>query len=365
MPKQYVRPASGPASGIGAPGRSGSTRWLPSWPWLVALALLAVLSLLPYPYAPSGDFEVLPSQRADVRALAGGDVREVLAKEGDRVTAGQAIARLDDTAARAKVAAAEAETARLRADLALARKGAKAEEIEVARQRVATARSAANLAAQQAARVTSAYKGKSVTAQEYERAIGAADVARQQLVEAQSALGLISSPAQNERLKALEADVRRAEADLSFRQQELAWATVTTPIAGQIVASRLQYARGNFLNRGELLAVVEDSGELLAEIRMPEAVMSDIRVDARARARPWAFPGVSFEGTVTAISPVAEEGQYGRVVRVQMVVSDPEQRLKTGMTGNAKVSAGTHPAIVVFTRALLRFFRVEVWSWLP
>ena len=63
----------------------------------------------------------------------------------------------------------EAELARIESELALLRKGARSEEIEVARQRVATAKVAVDNATTQARRITQAYKGNSVTPQEYDR----------------------------------------------------------------------------------------------------------------------------------------------------------------------------------------------------
>ncbi|MGQ0620905.1 MAG: HlyD family secretion protein [Panacagrimonas sp.] len=360
MQKQYVR-----SSVQDSHSARSKKSWIPSLPWLIALAVLVAACLIPYPYAPSGSFEVLPQNRADVRALLAGDVREVLVKEGDMVKAGQPIAKLDDAAQRAKVAAAEAELARFQADLALAKKGARREEIDVARQRVATARSSSDLATAQAQRIEQAYKGKSVTPQEYDRARGAADVARQQLIEAQRGLELVSSPAQTERIAALQAEVRRVEADLNYQRKELEYTTIVAPIDGRIVSAQLQFARGNFLDRGELLATVEDTTERLAEIRMPESAISEVKIDAAASAKPWAFPGTSFKGSVKSIAPAAEDGDYGKVVRVQMAVSDPDHQLKTGMTGNAKVDAGWHLAIIVFTRAIARFLFVEVWSWIP
>lgn len=66
-----------------------------------------------------------------------------------------------------------------------------------------------------------------------------------------------------------------------------------------------------------------------------------------------------------AIAPAADTATYGQVVRVQLTISDPEGRLKSGMTGSAKIEGARYPAVYVFTRALWRFFMVEVWSWLP
>lgn len=359
MVKQYTRVTADNRAG------TGKAPWRPSRNLLIALGVLAVLCVIPYPYEPSGDFEVLPRNRADVRALAPGDIREVLVKEGDTVKAGQAIAKLDDAAQHARVAASEAELAGLQADLALAKKGARDEEIAVSRQRVATARAAARVADAAYKRIATAYKGKGVTPQEYERAKGAADVAKQQLLEAERSLALVSSPVQEERIAVIESNIKRVEAELAYAQQDLAYSTITAPIDGRIVSSKLQFARGQYFARGDLLATIEDTGELIGEIRMPEESIGGIAVDAATSVKPWAYPGTSFEGHVKSIAPAAEDGDYGKIVRVQVVIADPENKLKTGMTGNAKVDAGWHLSVVVFTRAIARFLFVEIWSWIP
>lgn len=331
----------------------------------ITLAVLAVLAVVPYRYHPSGDFVVLPGERADVRALTAGDVRQVLVKEGDTVKAGQVIARLADDEARAAVASGEARLAQLKADLSLAGKGGKPEEVEVARSALDTAQKRAEVSAAQAQRVYEAFRRKSVTPQDYDRVRGQADVDQKALQEARRRLDLVRSPAVSDRIAAIEAQMREVQAQLVFHREQLAYAQVKAPIAGVVVSGSLQHARGQFLNRGDLLAVIEDSRERLAEVRVPEAAISEIAVGKQGRARVWAFPASSFVGEVKRIAPAAEEGAYGMVVRVQVALEDPEQRLLPGMTGNAKLQGDWHPAIVVFSRALVRFLFVELWSWIP
>jgi len=331
--------------------------------WLLGAAL--VLCVLPYRYQPSGEFVVLPQARADVRALVAGDVRAVLVEEGDRVHAGDVIVRLADDEQRARVAQAQAQLAQLRADLALAQRGGKPEEIEVAKQAVATAQKRYDVAQATARRIEQAFRRGGVTVQEHERARGAADVAEEELAEAQRRLELVSSPATDDRIAAIEAQVREAEATLAYSQEQLRHTQVAAPIDGHIVSGSLRFAIGNFLDRGELIAVVEDTRQRLVEIRLPETGIGEIEVDGRAWAKAWAYPGTTFQGSVQSIAPVAEDGRYGKVVRVNMLVEDANGLLKSGMTGNAKVQGDWHLLIVVFTRALARFLLVEVWSWLP
>lgn len=332
--------------------------------WITALVLL-VLACLPYRYHPSGDFLILPGERADVRALVAGDVREVLVEEGQEVKAGQVLARLADDEARAQVAGAEARLAQLRADRSLAGKGGKAEEVELARSALDTAGKRAEVSAAQARRVSEAYRRKSVTAQEYDRARGQAEVDQKALEEARRRLALVQSPAVADRMAAIDAQMREVQAQLGFHREQLRHTQIKAPIAGVVVSGSLQFARGQFLNRGDLLATIEDSRERLAEVRISEAAIGEIAPGKEARARVWAFPATSFLGEVRRIAPAAEDGDYGKVVRVQVALDDPQRRLLPGMTGNAKLQGDWHPAIVVFSRALLRFLLIELWSWIP
>jgi len=351
---------------LGSPGHP----WWKFWAdfsrttWIVIIAI-GLVSILPYRYHASGDFDVLPSARADVRALTPGDVREVLVKEGDLVKAGQVIARISDYEQRALVAAAEAKLAALESEKSLAQKGGKAEEVAVAESAVQTAQKRAEVSASQARRIANAYRNKSVTAQEYERAQGIADVDAKALEEARGKLALVQSPAVAERMASIEAGIREAQAELVYQRQRLAYTRITAPIAGRVVSGSLMFSRGSFLNRGDQLAVIEDAGERVAEIKLPENAIGEIKIGNEVNAKAWAFPGTSFEGKVLGIAPAAEDSPYGKVVRVRVSLSDPDNRLLPGMTGNAKVAGGWNIVLVQFTRALARFLFVEVWSWIP
>ena len=365
MYKQLGRPPM-PRSGLGWNGWWKELRdWRPTRNQIIFFVVVLLLCLFPYRYEPSGDFEVLPSARADVRALVAGDVREVLVSEGETVEKGQALARVSDAESRAKVAASEASLAQLKADLALLEKGAKNEEIEVAKGRVATLERRARFSRATESRLIKAYKEGGISVDEYERARGTAEVDEQLLEEARRSLALIESPARGEMLDATRAEMARAEALLVFHKEQLEQTTLRAPISGRVLSDSLQFAVGSFLERGAVLAQIEQTGNRLAEVKVPESAIGEVREGAAARARAWAYPGTSFDGEVIAIAPAADTATYGQVVRVQLTISDPEGRLKSGMTGSAKIEGGRYPAVYVFTRALWRFFMVEVWSWLP
>jgi len=53
------------------------------------------------------------------------------------------------------------------------------------------------------------------------------------------------------------------------------------------------------------------------------------------------------------------------VLKVTTLIPNQDGTLKAGMTGYGKIDGGTKPVIVAFTRAIVRFFLIEFWSWLP
>ena len=66
----------------------------------------------------------------------------------------------------------------------------------------------------------------------------------------------------------------------------------------------------------------------------------------------------------TMVSLVACPGDDGQLSSTTEI-DNAEALLKTELTGYAKVRGETQPAALAFTRMLVRFFHVELWSWLP
>lgn len=119
---------------------------------------------------------------------------------------------------------------------------------------------------------------------------------------------------------------------------------------------------------GDLFAAVEDDRIMRAEDLAPETDIGEVELDKPVRLRVWAYPLRDFTGRVVAVAPIVEpksDNPFMRVVRVTIEIPNSEGLLRSQMTGFAKISAGEKPFIVAFTRALVRFVMIEMWSWLP
>jgi multidrug resistance efflux pump len=370
LPAELPRPREVPARVRPAPPRARPVRPAAprtrSWRWPLGIGIvLVILGALPYTFEPGGEFAALPAQRADVRALLEGDIREIHVKEGDLVAKGQILAKQADDEERTAVATGAEEVAALEARLAQAEKGPTEEQIALARQRVATARTRADFSRSHAERRRQLFEKELVPEDDYERALSEAEVDTELLKEAQRDLDLLLAGTRAEEIEALRAELEREKAQLDYHRQRLAYTEIRAPIAGRIVSGTLIYAVGDYLEEGDLLATIEDTSHLRAEIHVPEADVDQVTVGADVRIRPWAYPGRDFEGKVVRIAPNAEPQEYGRIVRVTTEIDNSEGLLRAELTGQGKIRGETQPAFFAFTRAVWRFLRVELWSWVP
>lgn len=349
------------------------------WFWLIAFTL-AALALAPYTYEPSGQFQVVAHHQVDIRALTAGNVTTVYVKEGQQVQEGTLLMKLNDYAQVAAVAESEGNLGSLQHQLAIALAGHKPEEIDEAKQKVAMAQKKYDFSLAESNRVDAAFRRNAASAQQRDQAVGQTAVDREALEVARKQLDVVQSPTRSDEVEALKAQISKAEAQLAFSKQQLAYTEVRAPIAGHVVAQVLLNPIGHYFNNGDLIATVVDDSKLYAQIFMPEVEMGDLQLGAHVRVKAYAYPGTEFYGKVDDIAPAAQTSTQGvvgnpdnagqsqsgyNVIRVLCEIDDPQHRLRPDMTGMAKVSGRSVPAGEAFLRPLIRALMVEVWSWLP
>ncbi|MCG6870712.1 MAG: efflux RND transporter periplasmic adaptor subunit [Gammaproteobacteria bacterium] len=303
--------------------RPRGPRW---WRWGILGALL-LLMFLPYPYEAGGSLELLPPQRAQINAEAEGEVTEVTASQGDWVKKDTVIARL--------AAHVQEKNVQLTAD-----------QIREQQASLEQAQVRASFSARELDRFEQMYVDRHVSEQTVEDA----------REKAESAVKAVD---------VAKAELERLRSQLRFYEEELERTRLVVPIDGRLITPYLEQKAGMYLKEGELFAEVEDTRTIYAEVRIPESDVGDLETGARVRVKVWTYPNQAFEGRLVSIGTTVTDTTFGRVVAVLTEIPNPDERLKTGMTGHGKISAGTMPVGVAFSRALVRFVLIEMWSWLP
>ena len=180
----------------------------------------------------------IEARQVDVSAKITGRIVELAVREGQTVTHGQLIARLDTETLAADVRRAEAALRTAEAQLADLRAGSRSQEIEQAR---------ANLRNTVATRVwterelerTRALHGRELVAlQEVERARQAYDVAAANEVSARQRLDLVEAGPRPHEIEAARARMEEATAALAMARTRLDEARLSSPISGLVQADR-------------------------------------------------------------------------------------------------------------------------------
>lgn len=332
---------------------------------ILAVATLILLAVLRLPLRVSGEFEVVPAENADVRAQVGGLVEEVYVREGERVAAGQPIARLSERDALARLHMVEAEIGEKRARLRMLRVGPRREEVEVARLTLAKADDRLRFGRAELERVRALAAALAASQTELEQAEERVAVLAKERDEAQAKLQALAAGSRPEEIAALEQDIRRSEADRVRLDGDLARVIVVAPHAGVVVTPKLQERVGAFAEPGDLIAEVYALETVRAEIAVPEREFGDVRIGQRGALRLRAYPGRTFTGRVTAIASAADTARAvaGRTVRITIEIPNESGLLKPHLTGYARIECGTRTALDLLTRRVRRFVRVEFWSW--
>ncbi len=366
----------------------GGGHWYIRWP--IRLALLAGLvacGFIPYRHEIGGEARLIPVAEYGIRAQIAGEITELPIREGQVVEAGALIASLAGREEKMNVETTRAVLDQAKAKLDLLRSGTRPERIEIASQEVKHAKERLEYATGELQRVEGLAKDGTVSAAEIERARFDHESAMKMLAVAQEELTGLTAGPREEEIREAAAEVARAEALLAYHEGQLALKTITTPISGRIVTWNVDRRRGQYVQPGELIAVVQDNSKLQVEIAATQDAAEFIQLDQRVELRLWGLDGALLTGRVDQGAPAAAtEAQLaaervrsdretlaqtarqpaeGEFVRVIAQLDAPPKTLMPEMTGYARIIVADGLFWEALARPILRFFRVEVWSWLP
>ena len=344
----------------------GANRWKKTLLRAGGGGVAALVMLIPYPYEPSGAFKFLPLKNIELHTNVGGEIKQVLVKEGDFVKKGDILGLLDTREQRTELEATTADLDKARHDLLKLEAGAKPEEIEKTKRELDDARTRYQYSSREVKRLKALYDGKVISEEEYDKAEKTAALDAKKVEVAEADLELVKSGHYKEDIDAQRAVVRNLETKVRYKQENVVLAKLLSPISGQIATPYMDTKVGQILKKDDLFLLVQDTRNIQAEIQIPESDIGDVRNGGRAKIRLWAEPLKVYYGYVISIAPKADTLPDGsNIVRVVVEIPNTDYMLRPSMTGAAKVSGGSKPLIIAFTRPLVRFFVVEVWSWLP
>jgi HlyD family secretion protein len=326
---------------------------------VVVLLLIAAvyggyrLYLFRKPYEWSGTVE---ARTISVGSRAGGRVKEVLVKEGERVAKGQPLITLEPGDWPAQLMQAEAQLVRSQANLDKLKKGARPEELDQARARAMTAKAAfaqtragsrpeqvaaaeARLAVQELAvekarhdaeRMAKLDRAGAAVAAEVDNAsisvrtaIAQRDATKQQLDELKNGSRreevqqaeareaeqvasekLVSAGARTEDIRAAAAEVDGAQGRVDQIKSMIDELTIRAPLATRVEA--LDLRPGDILGQNAVGAVLLEENQLYVRIYVPETMLGLVKIGQEVPIHVDSFPNQAFIGVVEHMNRIGE-----------------------------------------------------------
>jgi len=331
-----------------------------------ALVVTFILLLfLPYPYDAGGDFEIFPAARQVITTDVGGVIEEVNYDGGEPVAKGKVIARVASTDLKAQLQTFDARIAAQKAVIADLKSRPRKEEVAVAQSDLEIARQRAQFSGDRVPRLERMFKERTISFEELDTARKEAEVDRREVAAREAALALVKAGTPPDRIAAEEATLQSLVQQRAEIEGRAGRTVMAMPFDGTILSLHLKDRLNSVLEKGAPFATVEAVGSMTVEIDVPESEIGYVKVGAPVRVRPNAFNDRTFAGKVDRIDGNVTVKPTGRIVKVIAVVDNGGGDLKSGMTGYAKVDAGTMPVWQAFSQAVVRFVNVQVWSWLP
>jgi multidrug efflux pump subunit AcrA (membrane-fusion protein) len=382
----------------------------------------AALFMVPVADRVSGPFQVRPAARAELRAPVAGFIQRVSVEEGDRVSPGAEVIRLEIPDLSSRLAQKRAEVRESQAKLRLLVRGPRPEEIAQQRRRVERGTAWRDLARQDLARakrtlkeertrlekqvvkcraeleyaedvrercqklltrhavsteecrevqkkceICVAQKEQAEAEKRAREALGSqqaeTELARRakELADARATLALLEVGSRPEEIEAEQARLARLQEEARYLEGLQGKVQVVSPVAGVMTTPRLKEKVGQYVKEGDLIAVVEEPAILDVEITLPEQDVARVQVGQALTLKARALPFETFTAQVDRIAPAAGKGEVQSHVLVYCRLAEGSADLRPGMTGHARIATGQRaPGLILLDRAL-RYLRTEFW----
>lgn len=160
------------------------------------------------------------------------------------------------------------------------------------------------------------------------------------------------------------AQSQQAEAQRRLSEAMMAKAQVRAPFAGLIVSGDLSQQLGGAVRKGQSLFEIAPLDAYRIVLQVSESDIAYLAVGQAGELVLTALPDRVIPFRVTLITAVAHTEGGHNVFRVEATPEAAIPDLRPGMAGVGKVSVGEERLVWIWTRRLVDWSRLQLWSWL-
>ncbi|MCP4580000.1 MAG: HlyD family efflux transporter periplasmic adaptor subunit [candidate division Zixibacteria bacterium] len=275
-------------------------------------------------------------------------------KVGDIVKSGNLIASIKSNVYETERLERYANLEQAQTQLDLLEKGAQPEEIEQTEDIIRQVRVRFQKAGQDLNRAESLFAMGGIAEKELEETRTNNQVLKSELDFYINQRTLLKRGARAEEIEIAQAQVNQLKAKLSHLESQLEQTIIVSPIDGIVTR----------VNKDNTVISIARTDTVKVKISVPEKEISAVALGNSIKMKVRSYPGLTYSGQVAKIDPLALSDEKDRpMFAVTAIVANPEGLLKSGMTGKVKINCGERPLYKLIFWRLIRYLRIEFWSW--
>jgi len=282
--------------------------------------------------------------QVDVSAAVGGEVKDIFIEEGDRVSGGDTLLKIDDTDYLIQRKLAKARLDGARANLKLLLAGARAEDVGQAQEKVKAARAAFEKAESNYNRIDNLFKSGSATKSLFDEAKAGYEMAKANYLASEKVLEKLLKGARTEEIEISQANKAQAEASLELIEKKIADCVITSPISGTVTNKLVEGGERTAPNG--IVTTITKTDSMWITIFIGEKHIGRIKTGQKAEITVDSYKDEVFIGEVRFISEEAEftpkniqtkDEREKLVFGVKIKIANRDGILKSGLPADAVI----------------------------
>lgn len=305
-------------------------------------ALTVPVTRAPLAIRVEGNGTVMSKDTVNLSPKTTGRLAALYVQQGDRVEAGQVVARMDVGSLAAEYQQREAQLAQAEADYARILAGNREEDVRQAEARLVSAQSQVDLTATRLARFEDLADQGAISQNELDQYVSESQSAVASFHEVQQQLQATASGSRPEEIAAAAANVAAAKAQVTVVATELAEADIRAPFAGDVTQTYATIGAIVTPTTTASATVSATSSSILAlssglevDVDILEANIGQIQVGQSVEIVAEAFPNQVYVGQVQRIAPEAIVENNVTLFQVVVELLTGAEQLRSGMTVDA------------------------------
>lgn len=163
----------------------------------------------------------------------------------------------------------------------------------------------------------------------------------------------------------LAAQLEQVRAELALVEEQLRHTRLEAPFDGIVVVGDLSQSLAAPVERGQVLFEVAPLDAYRLMVDVDERDVAWVAVGQRGMLVLTGAPADPIGLRVEKITPVSTPREAHNYFRVEAKLDDHAIALRPGMEGVAKIEVGHHRLVWIWTRQILDWIRLQLWTWLP